>query len=268
MNIRLVVNCTENISRPAWHGQHGTPGWMRFPVCRTIPRPDPLDPLRFWPVIAQFWPLYQAITEALKTGNVFIHCRAGAHRAGTVTSAFGMFCFGYTAAEAVRNVRLRRRVTQVDGDNMFLLRMLQAQLEDWKRTGSASAAPAAASAASSAASAAPAAAPAASSAASATPAAASAASSAASAAPAAAPAASSAASAAPAAASPVSSAVSVSSAESAAPAAASPASSAASVSSAASDTLPPAEGAADLVRFKRAFDLRLAFERSVNAAFE
>ena len=33
--------------------------------------------MRPWPVIAFFWPFYQTTTEALKTGNVFIHCRAG-----------------------------------------------------------------------------------------------------------------------------------------------------------------------------------------------
>ena len=62
-----------------------------------------------------------------------MHCRTGAHRAGTVTPAFGMLCFGYTAEEAVAVVRQRRRVTQVDGDSLFCLKMLQTELKDWKQ---------------------------------------------------------------------------------------------------------------------------------------
>ena len=134
--ISLVVNCTGHIDSPAWYGQPGTPRWIRFTVSGSIPRPNPEDPLKSWPVLANFWRLYQVIREALQTGSVYIHCRAGAHRAGTVTSAFAMMCTGCTAAEAVHTVRMRRRVTQVDGDNMFLLKMLETQLADWTRTGS------------------------------------------------------------------------------------------------------------------------------------
>eukprot|EP00969_Alexandrium_andersonii_P269919 11930278-Alexandrium_andersonii.AAC.1 len=50
-------------------------------------------------------------------GSVYIHCVAGAHRAGTVTSGFAMICFHYTPVQATQAVGRARAVTKVDGDN-------------------------------------------------------------------------------------------------------------------------------------------------------
>ena len=104
-------------------------------------------------VFPYFWQLYTEVARVCSRGqNIFVHCRAGAHRAGTVCAALGMVAFHYTASEAVAYVHTRRRVTSVTGDNMFLLRCLEKEIaEAWARAtgeaapaaGSSSAAPAA-----------------------------------------------------------------------------------------------------------------------------
>ena len=82
-------------------------------------------------VIPRFWQFYDKIVDTCNEGgNILIHCRAGAHRAGTASAAFGMMAFHYTAREAVRWVRERRSVTSVDGDNYMLLLRLQKEVEE------------------------------------------------------------------------------------------------------------------------------------------
>jgi hypothetical protein len=86
---------------------------------------------RGWPVLGHFWRLYTQIKNITDTGgNVYIHCRAGAHRAGTVTTGFGMLCFHFSVDDALAYVSNRRRVTQIDGDNKTLLRILDQEIKE------------------------------------------------------------------------------------------------------------------------------------------
>jgi len=165
LRIGLVVNCTSNIERPPWHGQSDAPNWIRFPIAGAI-----FDATRHGvPILPYFRRFHTVVSNAIQAGNnIFIHCRAGAHRAGTCTAAYALMAFDLTPRQAVREVSKQRRVTQVTGDNFHLLLTLYKELQD--QASAPQAAPAASSAASSAAevasSAAAPAAPAASSAAS------------------------------------------------------------------------------------------------------
>ena len=82
-------------------------------------------------ILPRFWKFYLKIVDTCNDGcNVLIHCRAGAHRAGTASAGFGMRCFHYTAKEAVRWVREGRRVTHVDGDDYWLLLGLEREIAE------------------------------------------------------------------------------------------------------------------------------------------
>ena len=82
-------------------------------------------------MLGHFWRLYTQIKNITDTGgNVYIHCRAGAHRAGTVTTGFGMLCFHFSVDDALAYVSNRRRVTQTDGDNKTLLRILDQEIKE------------------------------------------------------------------------------------------------------------------------------------------
>ena len=82
-------------------------------------------------MLGHFWRLYTQIKNITDTGgNVYIHCRAGAHRAGTVTTGFGMLCFHFSVDDALAYVSNRRRVTQIDGDNKTLLRILDQEIKE------------------------------------------------------------------------------------------------------------------------------------------
>ena len=64
-------------------------------------------------------------SNAISRGtSVFIHCRVGAHSAGTCTSAYGMMAYGLNPYVAVKSVTERRQVTQVSGSNLVLLNAL------------------------------------------------------------------------------------------------------------------------------------------------
>jgi len=79
-SIALVINATGNVESPPWLGQLDTPQWCRFIV------PSVKD----GPVLFSFQRLYRLVLNSLREGgNVLIHCRAGAHSAGTCTSAYG-----------------------------------------------------------------------------------------------------------------------------------------------------------------------------------
>ena len=150
ISIGLVVNVSANIPAPEWHGRVGAPHWCRWVAPETRP------------VFPAFEQLYRLLSSSLlRSENVLIHCRAGAHRAGTCTAAYAMMAYRLDPWEAVRRVHSRRPCTQVTGSNFMLRTVLNHEL--LQRAGaSASAAPAAfseaegsASAAASAASAAP-----------------------------------------------------------------------------------------------------------------
>jgi hypothetical protein len=150
ISIWLVVNVSANIPAPEWHGRVGAPHWCRWVAPETRP------------VFPAFEQLYRLVSSSLlRSESVLIHCRAGAHCAGTCTAAYAMMAYRLDPWEAVRRVHSRRPCTQVIGSNFMLRTALNHEL--LQRAGaSASAAPAAfseaegsASAAASAASAAP-----------------------------------------------------------------------------------------------------------------
>jgi hypothetical protein len=100
-----------------------------------------------WPPRRPVFPaceqLHRLVSSSpLRSENVLIHCRAGAHRAGTCTAAYAMMAYRLDPWEAVRRVHSRRPCTQVTGSNFMLLTVLNHEL--LQRAGaSASAAPAA-----------------------------------------------------------------------------------------------------------------------------
>jgi len=119
LRIGLVVNCTTNIEVPPWHGQPDAPKRLRFPIAAG----DIYDAKRRGSrVLPYFERLHTVVSSALQVGDsVFIHCRAGAHRAGTCTAAYAVMAFDLTPKEAVREVSKQRRVTSVTGDSLWLL---------------------------------------------------------------------------------------------------------------------------------------------------
>ena len=127
LRIGLVVNCTHNIEAPPWHGQSDAPKWLRFPIAGRI-----FDATRRGNLVLPYFERFHAlVSSAIQAGdNVFIHCRAGAHRAGTCTAAYAVMALGLTPTQAVREVSKQRRVTQVTGDNMWLLLALYGELHE------------------------------------------------------------------------------------------------------------------------------------------
>ena len=103
--------------------------------------------------------LHRLVLNSLREGgHVLIHCRAGAHRAGTCTAAYALMAYTLNPFEAVGQVSIRRPCTQVTGANFMLLTALHKELQRLA-VASASAAPAAFSEAEGSASAAASAAP-------------------------------------------------------------------------------------------------------------
>ena len=77
-------------------------------------------------VFAFFTPVFDAVFAALAVGqSVLLHCRAGAHRAGTVSCATVMWFGRLSADAAIRSVKGSRDVVRVDGE----LRRLPLRLE-------------------------------------------------------------------------------------------------------------------------------------------
>ena len=106
ISIALVINATGNVESPPWFGQLDTPQWCRFMI------PSVKD----GPVLFGFERLHRLVLNSLREGgNVLIHCRAGAHSAGTCTSAYAIMAYGLSPFAAVQTVSRRRRCTQVTG---------------------------------------------------------------------------------------------------------------------------------------------------------
>ena len=118
--IALVINVTGNVPSPPWLGQLDTPQWCRFIV------PSVKD----GPVLFSFQRLYRLVLNSLREGgHVLIHCRAGAHRAGTCMAAYAITAHGLNPFLAVRTVTLRRPCTQVTGPNFILRTALHRDLQ-------------------------------------------------------------------------------------------------------------------------------------------
>ena len=110
ISIALVINVIGNVASPPWLGQLDTPQWCRFMI------PSVKD----GPVLFGFERLHRLVLNSLREGgNVLIHCRAGAHRAGRRTSAYAIMAYGLSPFAAVQTVSRRRRCTQVTG-NLFV----------------------------------------------------------------------------------------------------------------------------------------------------
>ena len=85
--VAAVVNATHNLHEPSWLGRPGAPAWTRFPVSSMYPsmRRKPARAVERW------LSLFRWVDPWLASGKtVLVHCRAGAHRAGTVTTAMLM----------------------------------------------------------------------------------------------------------------------------------------------------------------------------------
>ena len=125
-NIGLLINCTGNLDFPDWWDQPGTPEVVRFVV--TGWRVD--RAIREGQLLPLFETIFRSADHCIfvRKQNVMVHCRAGAHRAGTVGSCFAMRYFGLNPRDAVAHVRRRRDVTSVCQDNMRILRQLYMEL--------------------------------------------------------------------------------------------------------------------------------------------
>jgi len=119
ISIALVINVTGNVASPPWLGQPDTPQWCRFMI------PSVKD----GPVLFGFERLYRLVLNSLREGgNVLIIFRAGAHRAGTCTSAYAIMAYGLSPFAAVQTVSRRRRCTQVTGNLFVALNALHREM--------------------------------------------------------------------------------------------------------------------------------------------
>lgn len=120
-NIKLVVNCTDSVQSHPDLGKKGGTSFIQFMVTRAHRARD---------VYAMFRDeVFEAVVDALAAGkSVLIHCRAGAHRAGTVTCALVMYMGHLSMDEAVRSVKRSRSVVSISGTFCLVLRDLEAAL--------------------------------------------------------------------------------------------------------------------------------------------
>ena len=116
-NIKHVVNCTGPVPSHPDLGRKGGTTFYRFMVTRGAEAPNVLDFFR---------PVFEGIVAALAAGkSVLIHCRAGAHRAGTTACAAIMHLAGLGAEDATRLVKKSRQAVHISGDFQHLLKRLQ-----------------------------------------------------------------------------------------------------------------------------------------------
>ena len=85
ISFALVINVTGNVPALPWLEQPGRPQWRRF-VAPSV---------NVGPVLFGFERSYRLVLNLLREGgNVLIHCRAGAHSAGTRMSAYAIMAYG------------------------------------------------------------------------------------------------------------------------------------------------------------------------------
>ena len=140
-NVKLVINCTNNVPFPPWAQEPGTPELDIFAVCGREVRSRMRRGEEILPMLE---PLFARIQHHLSSRqNVMIHCRAGVHRAGTMGVILAMHLLSLNPRDALRHVRKRRRLTNVCGDNWEVVLRVAAEMEDRWQQGGLSAAPAA-----------------------------------------------------------------------------------------------------------------------------
>ena len=67
---------------------------------------------RDWQFLSAFYTFYQFVPAALLRGdNLFIHCRAEAHCAGTCAAVYATMAYSLQPCEAAKIVKERRSVT-------------------------------------------------------------------------------------------------------------------------------------------------------------
>jgi len=127
-NIKFVVNCTGNSvpSHPDL-GRRGGTSFIQFMVAETTTAPDVYDCFAY---------VCDSVVAALAAGkSVLVHCRAGAHRAGTVAVALVMHMSNMSARDAVKSVKRCRPVVSISGSFWDVLKHLDAAERARAQTG-------------------------------------------------------------------------------------------------------------------------------------
>ena len=119
-NIKHVVNCTDRVQSHPDLGRKGGTTFLKFMVTAGGYADNAFDFFR---------PVFESIVAALAAGkSVLIHCRAGAHRAGTTACAVVMHLGRLGVEEAARMVKKSRSVVSISGDFWRLLKRLEADM--------------------------------------------------------------------------------------------------------------------------------------------
>ena len=108
-------------------GRRGTPDYEVFPIYGG-PLTDGLDRGQG---LRALQPLFRRIEDTLRNQrqSVMIHCRAGAHRAGTMGVILAMYFLHLNLSDAQRHVRRRRSATHIVGKNLEIVYQVAAEME-------------------------------------------------------------------------------------------------------------------------------------------
>ena len=98
-------------------GHRGTPDYEFFPI--------------YGASLSELQPLFRRIEDTLfnQRQSVMIHCRAGAHRAGTMGVILAMYFLHLNPSDAQRHVRRRRSATRIVGKNLEIVYQVAAEME-------------------------------------------------------------------------------------------------------------------------------------------
>ena len=125
-NIGLIINCTGELPFSSWRERANGLKVMRFQVCSSEIR----RAMRDGGLVAYMAPAFHKIHECFARGlNVMVHCRAGAHRAGTMACCLAVHCLHLHPNDALRHVRRYRRVVNVCGDNWDIVCQLYTEMQ-------------------------------------------------------------------------------------------------------------------------------------------
>ena len=124
-NIGFVINCAGNVVDPEWRNKRGTPDYLRFPIYDRL-----TGPLDCGQGLSVLEPLFRRIHDTLRIQrqSVMIHCRAGAHRAGTMGVILAMHFLDLNPSDASRHVRKRRSATHIVGNNLDIVCKVAAEM--------------------------------------------------------------------------------------------------------------------------------------------
>lgn len=103
-NIKLVINCTRDITVPDWYGKNGVHS-VRIPLNDNDSQVDneilQLNVNKIIELIHQY---------RLNKQNVFVHCFAGMQRSATIISVYLMRYYQYRPDHTIFYIRHKRRI--------------------------------------------------------------------------------------------------------------------------------------------------------------